>query len=130
MENKTDIIVESDIVKDKALKLVKEVLENSIENIILDRKVSTSPCLDSISEEAPEEPVEAPEEPVEAPEEPVEAPEEPVEAPEEPVEAPEELDVINLEMEEVLVEISVEPDNEITLDEIVGEKYCCSLWRW
>ena len=109
MENKTDIIVESDIVKDKALKLVKEVLENSIENIILDRKVSTSPCLDSISEEAPEEPVEAPEE---------------------PVEAPEELDVINLEMEEVLVEISVEPDNEITLDEIVGEKYCCSLWRW
>ena len=123
MENKTDIIVESDIVKDKALELVKEVLENSIENIILDRKVSTSPCLDSISEEAPEEPVEAPEEPVEAPEEPVEAPEE-------PVEAPEELDVINLEMEEVLVEISVEPDNEITLDEIVGEKYCCSLWRW
>ena len=109
MENKTDIIVESDIVKDKALKLVKEVLENSIENIILDRKVSTSHCLDSISEEAPEEPVEAPEE---------------------PVEAPEELDVINLEMEEVLVEISVEPDNEITLDEIVGEKYCCSLWRW
>ena len=109
MENKTDIIVESDIVKDKALELVKEVLENSIENIILDRKVSTSPCLDSISEEAPEEPVEAPEE---------------------PVEAPEELDVINLEMEEVLVEISVEPDNEITLDEIVGEKYCCSLWRW
>ena len=109
MENKTDIIVESDIVKDKALELVKEVLENSIENIILDRKVSTSPCLDSISEEAPEEPVEAPEE---------------------PVEAPEELDVINLEMEEVLVEISVEPDNEITLDEIVGEKYCCSMWRW
>jgi len=109
MENKTDIIVESDIVKDKALELVKEVLENSIENIILDRKVSTSPCLDSISEEAPEEPVEAPEE---------------------PVEAPEELDVINLEMEEVLVEISVEPDNEITLDEIVGEKYCCSRWRW
>ena len=109
MENKTDIIVESDIVKDKALELVKEVLENSIENIILDRKVSTSPCLDSISEEAPEEPVEAPEE---------------------PVEAPEELDVINLEMEEVLVEISVEPDNKITLDEIVGEKYCCSLWRW
>jgi len=102
MENKTDIIVESDIVKDKALELVKEVLENSIENIILDRKVSTSPCLDSISEEAPEE----------------------------PAEAPEELDVINLEMEEVLVEISVEPDNEITLDEIVGEKYCCSLWRW
>ena len=123
MENKTDIIVESDIVKDKALELVKEVLENSIENIILDRKVSTSPCLDSISEEAPEEPVEAPEEPVEAPEEPVEAPEE-------PVEAPEELDVINLEMEEVLVEISVEPDNEITLDEIVVEKCCCSLWRW
>jgi len=116
MENKTDIIVESDIVKDKALELVKEVLENSIENIILDRKVSTSPCLDSISEEAPEEPVEAPEEPVEAPEE--------------PLEAPEELDVINLEMEEVLVEISVEPDNEITLDEIVGEKYCCSMWRW
>ena len=109
MKNKTDIIVESDIVKDKALELVKEVLENSIENIILDRKVSTSPCLDSISEEAPEEPVEAPEE---------------------PVEAPEELDVINLEMEEVLVEISVEPDNEITLDEIVGEKYCCSMWRW
>ena len=109
MENKTDIIVESDIVKDKALELVKEVLENSIENIILDRKVSTSPCLDSISEEAPEEPVEAPEE---------------------PVEAPEELDVINLEMEEVLVEISVEPDNEITLDEIVVEKCCCSLWRW
>ena len=123
MENKTDIIVESDIVKDKALELVKEVLENSIENIILDRKVSTSPCLDSISEEASEEPVEAPEEPVEAPEEPVETPEEPVEVSEEP-------DVINLEMEEVLVEISVEPDNEITLDEIVGEKYCCPMWRW
>ena len=109
MEDKSETILKSDIVRAKALEVVKEVLENSIEDIVLERKVSPSPCLASICEETPEEPVETPEE---------------------PVETPEELDLINLEMEEASVEISVDCDNEKTHTEIVGEKYCCSLWRW
>ena len=137
MEDKPESILKSDIVRAKALEVVKEVLENSIEDIVLERKVSPSPCLESICEDTPEEPVETPEEPVETPEEPVETPEEPVETPEETVETPEEtvetpeeLDIINLEMDEASVEISVDCDNEKTHTEIVGEKYCCSLWRW
>jgi len=147
MEDKKEAVLKSDLndtVKDEALEVVKEVLENIDENIVLERKVSSNPGLASICEETPEETVEAPEEPVEAPEEPVEAPEEPVETPEEPVdtpeepvdtpeepvETPEELDVINLEIEEELVEISVEPDNKKIHTEIVGEKCCCSLWIW
>ena len=123
MEDKPETILKSDIVRAKALEVVKEVLENSIEDIVLERKVSPSPCLASICEETPEEPVETPEEPVETPEEPVETPEE-------PVETPEELDIINLEMDEASVEIPVDCDNEKIHTEIVGEKYCCSLWRW
>ena len=133
MEDKKEAVLKSDLndtVKDEALEVVKEVLENINENIVLERKVSSNPGLASICEETPEETVEAPEEPVETPEEPVETPEEPVDTPEEPVETPEELDVINLEIEEELVEISVEPDNKKIHTEIVGEKCCCSLWIW
>jgi len=132
MDNKSDISDTSDIAKDTALKVVKDILESSIENIILERKVSTSPCLTSICEEVMEE----------------------------VVEATEELDVGNIGMDEVgmdevrmdevrmdevrmdevgmdevgmdevEMEISVDCDVEITHNENVGENCCCSLWRW
>lgn len=42
-------------VKEKALRAVKEILESSVGNIIMYKKVSASPTLRSIREEEPED---------------------------------------------------------------------------